>query len=86
MWQFIWEITWLFPRKVWCFIVGHDECFGGYWEDDYCDRCYVDWPQDKITVPVLLNRAYCWAVEHGWPEEIDLWLMKHIKLPNWWEY
>lgn len=73
-------------REAYCFLRGHKEVYGGPMEDDWCDRCFVDWPQDKITLPRLLNRAYCWAVEHGWPETVDLWLHAHFKMPDWWEY
>lgn len=90
MYQFIWKITYLWPHRMWCFIVGHHEVsggdLGGRLEPDWCAHCFIDWPQDKIAMPVLLNRAYVWAVNHGWPEWLDLWLMKHIKLPSWWEY
>lgn len=88
MWDLIWRIEWLLPRRAWCVIVGHRECMGSplNYEDDYCGRCLVSWPQDKVTIPVLLNRAYVWAVEHGWPEWLDLWLGQHVNLPSWWEY
>ena len=88
MYQSIWEISYLWPRRIWCFIVGHDERPGNplNYEDDYCDRCLIDWPQDRPEIPKLLNRAYVWAVNHGWPEAFDLWLMQHVKLPRWWEY
>jgi hypothetical protein len=86
MYQLIWEITWLLPRRTWCFIVGHKAIYGGLYEDDFCDRCFIDRPEEKTTMPDILNRCYVWAVEHGWPESVDLWLQKHIRLPGWWEY
>jgi|GEM_PF-4776385 len=74
MYQFIWGITWRFPRRVWCFVVGHDVRYGYEftYEPDWCGRCLAQDPTEETTLPALLNRVYCWAVDHGWPEWLDL--------------
>jgi len=83
----LWQLKSVWCKFV-CWFVGHDVISGDrtMYEDDWCDRCFMDWPQDKVTLPILLNRVYCWAVDHGWPESIDLWFHKHFRMPRWWEY
>jgi hypothetical protein len=73
-------------RGLLCWLIGYDEIDVYRWEDPYCDRCLAVYPMDLITLPDLLNRAYCWAVDHGFPYKLDLWLQKHFRLPSWWEY
>ena len=88
MWR-IWELKWRIwktCRRAICWFVGHNKVSGNPHEDDYCDKCFIDWPQDRIALPTLLNQAYCWFVDHGWPEALDLWLLKHFNMPSWWEY
>lgn len=88
IYQKLWEVKHFVFKRAGCWFVGHDEKYGSAlnYEDDWCDRCYISWPQDTVTLPVLLGRVYVWAVGHGWPEWVDQWLMKHVRLPGWWEY
>lgn len=80
------QLTWLWPKRIWCFIIGHKTVYGGPYEDDFCQQCFIDCPEEKTTMPDILNKCYVWAVEHGWPEWLDLWLHDHVRLPRWWEY
>jgi len=93
--QFLYDVLWkleLMFQRVGCFFVGHDERAGQVWdyEDDYCSRCLVSWPQDKITLPRLLTRLYSWMVERKWRwfERLDDWIYENHRdrLPTWWEY
>jgi len=57
-------------RRLWCRLVGHDiwwpdrmEQWAG--EKEYCKRCWYDgydiqYLEDDPTLPLLLNRWYCW--------------------------
>jgi len=62
--------------------------------EDWCEFCWYsesDIHLDETTLPKLLNRLYCWVVEHnlGLFDKFDLWLIdsKYRKyLPSWWEY
>lgn len=60
------------------------------YDPDYCDKCFINWPSEKTTMPVLLNRWYVWMVKRDWRwfEKLDAWLIfKHSNwLPGWWEY
>jgi hypothetical protein len=96
-WYVFWDRFWWFRVRVarlWCWVVGHDECWGSAYdsEPDYCRRCYVEWPQDKNTLPKYLNRWYCWMVEREWRwfAALDTWLWDHPRvlrrMPSWWEY
>ena len=92
-----WNRWWQIKCRAWrvqCWFIGHNECWGSWYdrEPDYCDRCYMKWPQDAVTLPRLLNRAYGWTVERdwGWFERLDCWLMETERtrrlLPHWWSY
>ena len=87
----MWELKALFLR-AWCWLAGHDERMGNAlnYEDDYCAKCYISWPQDTSTLPDLLNRLYVWIVERDWQwfERLDMWLCTHYGkvLPRWWSY
>lgn len=76
--------------KCQCWLIGHDERWGSRinYESDWCARCHCEWPQEKVTLPKLLNRGYVWIVkrEWAWLETLDLWLRDYIRLPSWWEY
>ncbi len=76
-----------------CWFTGHDVCHVDAWtyEPDYCSKCYVDWPQEKITLLTLFNRGYCWMVEQNWAwfDQLDEWLSNHVSKRwwlSWWEY
>ena len=75
-----------------CWFIGHNERAGNAlnYEEDYCDRCFVPWPQDLVTLPDLLMRAYGWMVERDWAwfNRLDTWLVeRHAqRLPSWWSY
>lgn len=90
-WDFIFRLKHKL-RGVICFFVRHDETTGDRfaYQPDYCDRCFVEWPQDRLTMPDILNRVYCWVVNRGWQwfDSLDVWLMENHnkKLPSWWEY
>jgi len=77
--------------RLYCFLAGHVErsgCRENY-EEPYCARCYIDYPQDKLELPKLLNRVlvfvverssladrlFCWTCEQSWCN----------RLPSWWE-
>lgn len=90
-WQRLYEMTLLIQRLK-CFFVGHNERMGNplNYEEDYCNRCFVHYPQDLITMPDMLNKVYIWLVEQDSIlfNHLDNWLLeKHRKrLPSWWEY
>ena len=80
-------------RRIRCLFTGHNVCTELYsQDDDYCSRCYADCPQELVTLPILLNRVYCWLVERDWKwfERFDLWIgqveWRRRRLPSWWEY
>ena len=79
-------------RRVGCFFVGHNEVTGErlIYESDWCSKCFCRWPQDRVTLPRLLNRCYGWVVERNWHWFVclDDWLyINHReKTPDWWEY
>lgn len=90
------EIHTLLIYRVWarfvCWFLGHDvqqtydptTC-----GEELCWRCGVPYPQERITLPVLLNRTYGWLVERDWAwfNKLDLYLLDFsIRLPSWWEY
>lgn len=87
----LWKLE-LMSQRVDCFFVGHSTTFPDQWcnEDEYCSKCFVTCPQDKVTLPRLLNRLYSWVVERKWRwfERLDGWLCENHKeqLPTWWEY
>jgi len=60
------------------------------YEDEYCSKCFITCPQDKITLPQLLTRLYCWMVECEWQwfNRFDEWLCENYqdRLPHWWSY
>jgi hypothetical protein len=78
-------------QRVCCWFTGHKETWGSQYdrEPDYCERCFLEWPQEASTLPKYLNRWYCWMVEREWHwfEKLDLWLLGRPGwLPSWWEY
>ena len=80
-------------QRVKCWFVGHSEAWGDPMvpgDDDYCPKCFVEWPQDKMELPKYLTRIYVWVVERDWRwfNALDEWLrVKHLRwLPSWWEY
>ncbi len=87
MWKI--KLKWL---RLKCFFTGHGEMLGERWiyEPDYCPKCYMDWPQDRVALPKILNRIYVWLVNrnYDWFNRLDGWLLgEHSnRLPSWWEY
>lgn len=77
-------------NRLRCFFIGHDIRMGNTINDepDYCARCFMDWPQESITIPVILNRIYCWLVMHETLERIDDYIIGKLgnKRPSWWVY
>jgi len=47
--------------RVLCFLLGHDERLGDFYDPNYCGRCWIEWPQKDTTLPTLLIRALNWA-------------------------
>ena len=96
LWETRWNRFWLAKKRVSrikCWFVGHDVQYGSPWpdcENDWCDRCYVDWPEDTTTLPDLLQRGYSWLIECHWAwfDRLDNWLSENHgqKLPHWWVY
>lgn len=93
-WSIWWDIKTIFWR-VQCWFKGHNEVRTSlspeeYLQGNYCDRCYIDWPDEHNTLPMILNRSYIWVVEREWTwfEKLDIYLCEnHSKrLPNWWSY
>lgn len=79
--------------RVRCWLVGHEVVHGGRWtnEPNYCPRCFIDWPSEHTTLPMLLNKGYCWLVERDWRwfDRLDEWFFNHVPRkwwPSWWEY
>lgn len=78
--------------RLTCFLLGHRERMGDFsYEADWCARCYCEWPQEKYTIPRILNMGYVWLIEHSRLfVRFDDWLLKHDRidwfLPSWWEY
>lgn len=87
----MWRLKLLVLRTK-CWFVGHDERPSDpiNYEEAYCARCYVDWPQEKTTLPDLLNVVYYWLAERNWKwyERLDSWLYENYDhvLPDWWSY
>ena len=91
-WDWYWRIC-LAGRRGKCWFVGHEEAQGDIYhtgDPDYCPKCFIEWPQDKMELPKYLNRIYVWFVTRDWRwfNRLDEWLIfKHSKwLPRWWEY
>lgn len=96
-WEWYWGMVYnrlfqaeLRVRRIKCWFVGHDVRGGVPYEPDWCDRCYIEDPDDRRLLPGLLNRTYVWLVERDWAwfERFDDWMFdKHQKrLPSWWKY
>ena len=91
--EVLWALELVF-RGIGCFFTDHNEMPGSslIGENDFCTKCLCDWPQDKITLPLLLNRCYRWFVEREWQwrwfYRFDFWIEKRYgdSLPDWWEY
>lgn len=89
--EFCWKVE-LFFRRILCWFTEHKEVSGEHWNyaPDYCNRCFIDWPQDQKTLTSYLNVVYCWFVQRDWKwfERLDWWLCKKYGrfLPHWWEY
>lgn len=85
--ELMWELK-LRLLRIRCFFTGHREVTGVYYEDGYCSRCFISWPEDRVTIPFLLNRLYCWTGEREWKwfDRLDNCLWKHYGqfLPHWW--
>ena len=87
----LWKLKYLI-RGIGCFFLGHEMLPGDeeISENDWCLHCLVDWPQDRVTLPRLLNRCFGWLVEREWNwfARIDDWLIEYHQehLPDWWEY
>ena len=79
-------------RGIGCFFTGHDERSGEQliYENDWCAKCFVEWPQDKITLPRLLMYCFGWLIEREWQwfDRFDDWICANHRnrLPDWWEY
>ena len=90
-WDALWKLERVF-RGIGCFFTWHNEVPGEQetCEDDWCSKCYVKWPQDKITLPRLLTRCLGWLFEREWRwfYRFDFWIEKRYgnALPDWWEY
>lgn len=54
-WGYYWELTCWLKRIFICFWKGHDQITGyqEMYEADYCDRCYIDYPEDVNTFPLM---------------------------------
>ena len=91
LWDALWKLKFV-VRGIGCFFTGHKELSGRqtFYDNDWCEKCLVDWPQDKITLPLLLTRYYGWLVEREWRwfYRFDFWIEKRYgdSLPDWWEY
>ena len=89
--EVLWKLTRVI-RGIDCFFTGHDERSGNRlnYENDWCEKCFVAWPQDKITLPRLLTRVLGWVVDREWRwfYRFDFWIEKKLgpDLPDWWEY
>ena len=87
----LWKLKYLI-RGIGCFFLGHEMLPGDeeISENDWCLHCLVDWPQDQVTLPRVLNRCFGWMVEREWNwfARIDDWLIENHSeiLPDWWEY
>ena len=91
-WSWLWERR---IRGIKCFFVGHnikwgERIEGHQLEPDWCGRCMLEEPDEKLTASIILGRLYVrWCNLHlpGW-ERFDLWLADHYgkHLPSWWEY
>ena len=73
-----------------CFFKGHNLRWGERYnyEPDYCDRCFVEWPQDQATLVDYLSRCYGFMVERDWRwfQRLDDWLWSKFRMPGWWSY
>lgn len=70
-----------------CLLIAHDIVWSNYLGDHYCRRCNTKRPF-SITLPLLLNRCYCWLMskEWNWFDKLDIWLCDKCRMPRWWEY
>lgn len=90
-WDRFWRVG-LFFRRLACWFTEHRPACRDHWTQapDYCDKCLVDWPQDRKTLTSYLNMTYCWLVRRDWKwfECFDCWLCDHYGryLPRWWEF
>lgn len=90
-WDFVFRLKHKLHGIV-CFFVGHDETTGNYlsYQPDYCDRCFIERPQDEMTMLHILSRVYHWFVDRQWSwfDRLDDWLLENYsqRLPRWWEY
>ena len=89
------EYLWCVEKKIIsikCFFIGHIEKMGNKYnyEDDWCDRCFCNCPEDKLTMPRILQKIYARIVsrEWNWFDKFDWWLSNNFgkHLPSWWEY
>ena len=85
------DTVWWTGRRIKCWFFGHRVVYGDYrmHETAWCDRCFVEYPQETITLHNYLNRWYVWMVlrDWAWFNRLDDWLFDHkIPLPSWWEY
>lgn len=55
----------MFVKKIICFFIDHDLQVGSdiNRDPDYCARCYLDWPQDHLTMSDYLQKIYTWLAE-----------------------
>lgn len=76
--------------QIECFFLGHIIRMGSRpnYEPDWCARCFCECPQEKTTLPFMLNDYYGWLFEHSRLFiKLEDWLYQHkLKLPTWWEY
>ncbi len=89
-WNKWWDLKVIFWR-IQCWFKGHIEKRFYAWPDEYyCDRCFINDPDEENTLPMVLNRLYIWAVERHWNwfDKLDEWLCENYskRLPNWWSY
>ena len=77
-------------RRVLCFLLGHDERLDGFFDPNYCARCWIEDPQKDVVLPVLLTRALNWATDHSaLIDRFFVWTCMqpwHTHLPAWWKY
>jgi hypothetical protein len=59
-------------------------------DPDYCARCMIEYPVDRIVLPDLLTRALIWAIDHSvLVDRFFVWTCEqswHVHLPKWWSY
>lgn len=90
-WDRLWAVR-MGVNRIKCWFIGHSYGMAWYRDKgrgpDYCNRCFIDEPQDRTALPDLLCRGYCWLVDRHWSwfDRLDEWLCENYRLPDWWTY